>query len=694
MKSSRLAQAGLPAVIVLVITVMILPLPSSLLDLLIVANISTAILILIVSTNVKRALDFSSFPSLLLIVTLVRVGLNVSTSRSVLSKGEAGHVIETFGTFVVGGNIIVGFVIFAIITLVQFVVISNGSGRVAEVTARFTLDAMPGKQMAIDADLNAGILTDEEAKRRRAEVAEEADFYGAMDGASKFVKGDAIAGLVITLVNLVGGLIIGVLQNGMELGEAVARYSMLTVGDGLVAQVPALLISISSGLIVTRSAGAADLGSDILGQFARQGQSIRMGGAVVMLMMLVPGLPKIPFIICGAGLFFLGHTLIARDAVALDAVPEEAPEPIEPPSPQQMAIDARVEPLELDLAIDLIELVDSARGGDLLDRVGALRRKIANELGFVMPSIRTRDDVDLPEATYILRVHGVEVGRGTAPAGRVLVIGDDLDRFPGDDVIEPVFGLPARWVPEEFRVEAEVSASTVVDRSALIVTHLADVVRRNSGNLLSRTDVKALFEGVTATDPAVIEDLSTTGVTLAEVQRVLATLLDDGIAIRDLVRILEAIGERGRLTRAPDALVEAARGALGNAITAGLATDGVLHVVTIDPQLEAGLADNFEITEQGATLSLGVTLHGHLVSELHRVAAITGERGIPTVVVCAAPLRPALGRLIARAVPGVAIVSYHEVGDHRQVDVIDSIRPISLPIQNMEALNAPLAQLA
>ena len=537
MQNSRFAQMGFPAVIVLVVTVMILPLPSSVLDLLLVANISTAVLILLVSTNVRSALEFSSFPSLLLVVTLIRIGLNVSTSRAVLSRGDAGGVIRTFGSFVVGGNIVVGFVIFLIITLVQFVVISNGSGRVAEVSARFTLDAMPGKQMAIDADLNAGMLTDEQAKNRRKQVADEADFYGAMDGASKFVKGDAIAGLVITMVNLVGGLIVGVLQQGMGLGDAVATYSMLTVGDGLVAQIPALLVSISSGLIVTRAAGENDLGSDVFGQFGRQGDAIRSGGVIVTLMMLVPGMPKIPFLICGLGLITLGHQLVTRAA----AVPTE--EPVDdsidttPPSPQQLAIDARVEPLELDLAVDLIDLVDPSRGGDLLDRVGALRRKIAGELGSVMPSIRTRDDTTLPAKTYVLRIHGVEVGRGEVPPGRVLVIGDDLSRFPGDDIVEPVFGLPARWVPSEFSVEAEVAGNTVVDRSALIVTHLAELVRRSAGRLLSRSDVKELLDGVGITDAAVIEDLSAHSVGLAEVQRVLATLLDDGIPIRDLVRI-------------------------------------------------------------------------------------------------------------------------------------------------------------
>jgi flagellar biosynthesis protein FlhA len=677
-QNSRLAQAGFPAVIVLVVTVMILPLPPGLLDLLIVANISTAVLILLVSVNVRRVLDFSSFPSLLLVVTLIRIGLNVSTSRAVLSEGDAGGVIKTFGSFVVGGNIVVGFVIFLIITLVQFVVISNGSGRVAEVSARFTLDALPGKQMAIDADLNAGMLSDDEAKRRRKEVADEADFYGAMDGASKFVKGDAIAGLVITLVNLVGGLVIGVVQRGMSMGDAVATYSMLTVGDGLVAQIPALLVSISSGLIVTRSAGESDLGNDVVGQFARQGEAIRSGGVVVALMTFVPGMPKVPFLVFGIGLIVLGLHLMRRQ-VPLDepAAPSEPTGESAPPSPQQLAIDARVEPLELDIAVDLIELVDTARGGDLLDRVGALRRKIAAELGFVMPAIRTRDDVELPAATYVIRIHGVELGRGEAPPGRVLVIGDDLQRFPGHDVVEPVFGLPARWVPGEFAAEAEIAGNTVVDRAALVVTHLAELVRRRAGRLLSRTDVKALLDGVAVTDPMVMEDLSTQSISTAEIQRVLATLLDDGIPIRDLVRILEAVGERARTSRSTDSLVEAARSALGAAISTSLAADGVLGLVTLDPQFETGLAERYELTEQGAVLQLGPGLHEHAVGELQRVASNAAARGIPAVVVCAAGLRPALARFVNQTVPSIAVISYQEIGDHLQIDVIDSIRPPS-----------------
>jgi flagellar biosynthesis protein FlhA len=673
MQNSRLAQAGFPAMIVLVISVMIIPLPSVLLDLLIVANISTAVLILIMSTNVKRALDFSSFPALLLLVTLVRIALNVSTSRSILATGQAGGVIAAFGSFVVGGNLVVGIVIFVIITLVQFVVISNGAGRVAEVSARFTLDAMPGKQMAIDADLNAGILSDEEAKYRRKEVGDEADFYGAMDGASKFVKGDAIAGLVITLVNLIGGLVIGVVQGGMPIGEAVSTYSLLTVGDGLVAQIPALLVSISSGLIVTRAAGGSDLGSDVFGQFARQGPSVRNAGVVIMLMGLVPGLPKVPFLVFGMTFFMLGRRLMARSEQAeLDIAPEPEAAPA-PASPVQLAIDSRVEPLELDLAYDLIELVDAASGGDLLDRVGALRRKIAGEFGIVMPAIRTRDEPDLPSYTYVIRVHGVEVGRGTAPAGRVLVIGDDLHRYPGEDIIEPVFGLPARWVPVEFRAEAEIAGNTVVDRAALIVTHLAELVRRRAGRLLSRTDVKQLLDSVNATDPAVVEDLTGAGVGIADVQRVLASLLDEGIPIRDLVRILEAVGERARVTKLPDALNEAARQALGPAITAALASDGTLSLVTIDPRFESEMGSTFELTDQGGVLRLDIRAHEHLMSELDRAVHVTAARGLPTVVVCAAALRPALSRLVRQAAPTVAVVSYGEIGDHLAVEAVHTI---------------------
>ncbi|MFN8024308.1 MAG: flagellar biosynthesis protein FlhA [Acidimicrobiales bacterium] len=668
----------LPAAVVLVVAVMVIPLPSAVLDVLIVANLSTAILILLVSMNVKQALEFSSFPSLLLVVTLLRLGLNVATARAVLSKGHAGDVIATFGSVVVGGSLVVGLVIFLILTLVQFVVISNGSGRVAEVTARFTLDAMPGKQMAIDADLSAGIIGEDEARRRRKEVGDEADFYGAMDGASKFVKGDAIAGLVITMVNLVGGFIIGVVQMGMPVGDAISTFSLLTVGDGLVSQIPALLVSISAGLIVTRAAGGSDLGSDVFAQFRRQRPAMRAAGIVVLLMAIVPGLPKIPFVLLGATLLFVASRLPDEQQLALEQLPAlpagaSAVEAPPPQSPQQLAVDARVEPLELNIAFDLIPLVDNSSGGDLLDRVGALRRKIASELGFVMPSIRTRDAADLPAGTYVIKVHGVEVGRGIAPNGRVLVIGDSFDTLPGDDVKEPVFGLAARWVPSEFQAQAEIFGNTVVDRSTLIVTHLAEIVRRKAGRLLGRTDVKTLVDGVRATDPQVVDDLVTIGVTTAEVQRVLAGLLDDGVPIRDLVRILEAVGDRARTMRTVEAMIEAARHELGPAITSSLAADGRLTAVTMSAVSENRLVQGLRVADGVSQLELLPDEADTLIRQLTELANIAASRGITPVLVCSAPLRAALARLVRATVPSVAVVSYTEIGDHLQIDVIANV---------------------
>ena len=673
MEKSRLGQVMLPGAVVLVVAVMVIPLPASVLDILLVANLSTSILILLVSMNVKRALDFSSFPSLLLVVTLLRLGLNVATSRAVLSNGHAGEVIATFGSIVVGGSLVVGMVIFLILTLVQFVVISNGSGRVAEVTARFTLDAMPGKQMAIDADLSAGAITDEQARIRRKEVGDEADFYGAMDGASKFVKGDAIAGLVITMVNLIGGFLIGVVQMGMPVGEAITTFSLLTIGDGLVSQIPALLVSISAGLIVTRAAGGADLGSDVFAQFRRQRSAMRAAGVVILLMGLIPGLPKLPFLLIGATMLFVANRLPRETELALEDLPVVAMEEAPPVSPQQLAVDARIEPLELNIAFDLIALVDGGSGGDLLDRVGALRRKIASELGFVMPSIRTRDAADLPSGTYVIRVHGVEVGRGTAPAGRVLVIGDAFDSLPGDDVREPVFGLAARWVPAEYHAQAEIYGNTVVDRSTLIVTHLAEIVRRRAGKLLGRTDVKVLVDGVRATDPQVVDDLNTLGVTVGEIQRVLAGLLDDGVPIRDLVRILEAVSDRARTSRTVESMVEAARAELGPAITSGLAVDGRMTAVTLSATTESRLAAGIRANDGASQLELAPDDADTLIRTLTELVGATAGRGVSPVLVCSAVLRSALGRLIRATVPGMAVVSYAEIGDHLQVDVIANV---------------------
>jgi flagellar biosynthesis protein FlhA len=681
-RGAKTAEIGVALAVVFIIALLVVPLPAFVLDLCLSLSIGISLVVLLVALYTTDPLEFSSFPALILLLTLFRLALNVSSTRLILSEGKAGEVIQAFGEFVVGGNYAVGVVLFLILVGINFIVITKGAGRVAEVAARFTLDAMPGKQMAIDADLSAGLIDEATARKRRSEITQQADFYGAMDGASKFVKGDAIAGLVITFVNLIGGFLIGVVQHGMSVTDAIQQYSLLTIGDGLVSQIPALLVSISAGLIVTRAAGGADLGSDVFAQFRKQRSALRAAGIVVLAMAVIPGLPKLPFLLVGITLVLVANRLPVIDD-SLPTRPLLEPEvEAAPPSPQQMAVDARVDPLELSISFDLISLVDSASGGDLLDRVGALRRKLAGELGFVMPSIRTRDSAELPTSTYVIRVHGVEVGRGTAPANRVMVIGDVLDGLPGEEVREPVFGLNARWVPIEYQVQAEIMGNTVVDRSTLIVTHLAEVVRRRAGRLLSRSDVKALIDGVRASDPQVVEDLLTVGVTTGEVQRVLGALLDDGIAIRDLVRILEAIGDRARSVRTLEAMVEAARNELGPAITGALAHDNRLSVVTLAPTTENRMLSSLRSHDGQTQVELRPDQADVLIRDLNQLVASHAHRGATPVLVCSAPLRPALSRLVRPSVPSVAVVAYGELGDHLSIDVIANIDLDMSPMNN------------
>jgi flagellar biosynthesis protein FlhA len=674
MKRNRAGQVGFPAAVLLVVTMLVVPLPAPVLDLLLAANLTLAVMILLASMNVERPLDFSAFPSLLLVATLFRLGLNVSSTRLILAHGDAGSVIHAFGSFVIAGSVTIGLVIFLILVVIQFVVITNGATRVAEVAARFTLDAMPGKQMAIDADLNAGLIDEDEARRRREEIAAESDFYGAMDGSSKFVKGDAIATIVITGINLVGGLVVGVVQRGLSLGEAVSTYSLLTVGDGLVSQIPALLISVASGIIITRSAGTQDLGTDVMTQFARQHRTMRLAGIAVCTLALIPGLPKVPFLVVGGGMFLLGRRV--QNLPVPEPEPEELVLPTGPgpDDPDEIVRAVRVEPLGLELSVDLVDLVEPSSGGDLLDRVRALRRKLAGEMGFVIPTVRTRDSLDLPPTTYAILVHGVEVARGTLPAGRVLVIADDLSSLPGTDDREPVFGLPAKWVPIERRREAEAIGATIVDRSAVVTTHLAEIVRRNAGVLLGRQDVKSLLEIVRETAPAVVEDLNAIQVSNAEVQRVLQSLLDEGVAIRDLVRILEAIGERARQTRDPEALVGAARNALGPAISGALAVDGYLPVVTIGPLLEAAMHDALRPGDGGTVLALPPELAQEVTERLSAEVDRIRDDGTEPALVCGAPVRAALRRLVVSAlVNPPAVVAYTELGAHLRIEPVGSV---------------------
>ncbi|MFC5381522.1 flagellar biosynthesis protein FlhA [Aquipuribacter nitratireducens] len=671
MSASGIGRYALPVGVVGIVLLLVVPLPPALLDGLIVLSIAISVLVLLTAMYVERPLDFSIFPALLLVITLFRLGLNVASTRLVLLDGYAGDVIGAFGEFVIGGSLVVGLVIFLILTVIQFAVITNGATRVAEVGARFTLDALPGKQMAIDADLNAGLIDEDTARTRRAEVTAEADFYGAMDGASKFVKGDAIAAIIITIINLLGGFGVGVAQKGMGWGDALSTYSLLTVGDGLVSQIPALLTSVATGLIVTRATSQGDMGSDAASQLLRSTRALTIGGAAIAGLAVVPGLPKLPFLLVGGAMLALA--VRARRAGSDEDEPGDDLEPAPVDPTQQLVEDMSVDPLEVVLASDLVDLVDAGAGGDLLDRVRALRRKVALEIGLVLPPVRTRDSLDLPPGSYSVVVSGVEVGRGQAPAGKVLALGDMLDGLPGVTTVEPVFGLPGKWLPVEARHQAELAGATVVDRGSVLITHLGEVVRANASRLLSREDVKGLVESVRRQHPVVVEELVPSQLSLGEVQRVLRGLLDERVPVRDLVSIFEALSLRARVSSDVDGLVEAARAGLGPAVADAFTRDGVLRVLTLDPLLEHELAEHVRPGEDGPVVQLEPGTLGRVLDALTAAVQRVDALGVEYVLVCAPGLRSALRRLVQAAVPTLAVLSYTEAGQAPRVEAVGTV---------------------
>ncbi|WP_425560213.1 flagellar biosynthesis protein FlhA [Kineococcus glutinatus] len=667
----------MPIGVVGIVLLLVVPLPAVLLDILIATNITASLVALLICMFVKRALDFSVFPSLILVLTLFRLGLNVAATRLVLSDGYAGKVIEAFGHFVISGSLVIGLVVFLILIVIQFVVITKGAERVAEVGARFTLDAMPGKQMAIDADLNAGLIDEAEARQRRADVAAEADFYGAMDGGSKFVKGDSIAAIIITLINLIGGFTIGMVQQGLAPAESINKFALLSIGDGLVSQVPALLLSVATGLIVTRSTSNGDLGSEAIKQLSQQKMALQIAGGAAIVLALIPHMPKLPFFVVGTLAFVAASRIAKRDA-KLAAAEAVAPVPVGPvvDATEALVEEMRVDPLELVLAPDLVDLVDTAGGGDLLDRVRALRRKVALELGVVLPPVRTRDSLDLPVSTYAVRISGVEVGRGMAPPGQVLALGDNLDGLPGRATIEPVFGLQSKWIPSELRGQAQLTGATVVDRASVLITHLGEIVRSNAPRLLGREDVRSLVDTLKRTHPAVVDELTPAVLSLGEVQRVLQALLDESVPIRDLARIFEALSLRAKQGSDLDGLVEASRGALGPAVAGVHEQDGVLRVITLDPMLEHSLAESLRPGEHGMNLALEAATVDHLVTETTSCLERAEQAGLQAVLVCAPSLRSPLRRLIKVALPRLHVLSYHEVSTHARIETIGSVRHV------------------
>ena len=677
-KSSRMAQIGVPLLLVGVIITMVVPLPAVLLDIFLAANISLAVVILLTAMLSTRTLDFSVFPALLLVTTLVRLALNISSTRLILLDGEAGKVIEAFGHVVIGGSLVVGLVIFLILVVIQFVVITAGAGRVAEVAARFTLDAMPGKQMAIDADLNAGLITDTEAKQRRQEISREADFFGAMDGANKFVKGDAIAGIVIVLVNLIGGFTIGVAQNGMSMGDAMSRYALLSVGDGLVSQVPALLIAVAAGIVVTRVQSDEDggLGADVSRQLLHSRRALRIAAAAIAMLGLMPGLPMIPFLAI-AGLLMLAASRKpdadpAAEEAAAQAAAQAAAE-ADPDSPESLLDQVRVEALELELAPDLLDLLDTGRGGSLMDRVRALRKRVAGDLGVVVPPIRTRDSVMLPHSTYVIHVHGIEAARGEAPPGCALVLGDAGAHLPGRQTVDPVFGLPARWVQSEMAELLADEGATVIDRASVIVTHLSEVIRTHAPDLLTRQDVQVLVDAVKQISPVVAAEVGADGLTLAEVQRVLRDLLAEGVSVRDLTRILEAVTARSRDSRTAEVLVEAARSVLGPTISSSAAVGGRLAALTFEPLLEQSLLEAVRPGESGSWLALDPMRTEALLDSMGHAVREAEEMGHRPVIVCSGQLRPAVRRLVASGRPDLKVLAYSELSRTLTVEPVGVI---------------------
>jgi len=674
-KYTDLIAAG---VVVLVVVMLIIPLPPMLLDLLITLNISCALAIVVTTLYVKKALEFSVFPTLLLITTLFRLAINISVTRLILLHGDAGHVVEAFGKFVIGGNIVVGLVVFLILIVIQFVVVTNGAGRVAEVGARFTLDAMPGKQMAIDADLNAGQITEDEARKRRAEISEEADFYGAMDGASKFVKGDAMAAVLITAINLIGGVVIGVFMQHRPFGEAIQHFSLLSVGDGLAAQIPALLISVATGIIVTRAAGSEDLGSQVVRQIGAQQRAPMVAGVVICFFALIPGLPKIPFLVIG-GLFILAGRALAKTATATEAAEVEriaaaAALPAVPTSPRDQVQDAlSLDPLELCIGFGLVPLVDGSAGGSLLQRVSAVRRQIAAEVGTIIPSVRIHDEIGLQSHEYSVKVRGTEVARGQIMAGHQLALdpGDAFGNLAGIPTQDPAYGMAAVWITDAQRAEAEALGYTVVDAESVVVTHLTETIRRHTADLLTRQDVRTLLDSLKEHNAAVVDEVVPDLLSVGELQRVLQALLREGVSIRDLGAIVEASGDRARVTRDPELLAEYARQALGRTIVSPyLDAERTLRAITLDPHLEQEVSDAIAQTPDGEYLAMDPTRAQALVHQLSNHVEQAVTRGRRPVLICSSRVRRHLRRLCEQALPQLSVCAYNEIAPGIGVETI------------------------
>ncbi|MCK6594906.1 MAG: flagellar biosynthesis protein FlhA [Bacteriovoracaceae bacterium] len=668
--------------LMIILVVFIVPIPPLLLDLLLAFSLAFSVIILLVTVYTKRPLDFSTFPSVLLVSTLYRLALNVASTRNILVHGAAdgtaaaGHVIKAFGEFVVEGNFVVGIIIFIILVIINFMVITKGAGRVAEVAARFTLDAMPGKQMAIDADLNAGLIDDKEARKRRKEVAEEADFYGSMDGASKFVRGDAIAGILITAINVIGGIIIGVAQAGMDAATAAETFTLLTVGDGLVTQVPALIISTAAGILVTRNASDDALGEQVQKQFKVHPKAIYVSAAVLVFFGLIPGLPKLPFFAMGGMLGYLAHRMEQSNAKAEIEEKQKSVE-VKKTSPQNLEELLNMELVELEVGYGLVHLVDTEQNGDLLERITHMRKLFALDWGVIIPSVKIKDNLELKPGGYSVKIKGIQVAKGELMSDYFLAMdpGTVIEKIDGVETTEPVFGLKAVWISEDQKEDAGYNGYTVVDCSTIVATHLTEILKSNLHELFGRQELVRVLDNFKEINPKLVGDLVPDILNLGIILKVMKNLLREGVSVRDLRTILETLAEYGSTIKDADALTEMSRQSLFRTITEKIKSDqGDIPLFTLDRNIEEQIAQNIIQTDQGQQLSLDPKVTQIILASLNEKIEEATSLGEKMVVLCSPVIRSHFKRLTEKFIPNLVVVSHNELSPEANIRSLGTVR--------------------
>jgi flagellar biosynthesis protein FlhA len=680
---SKNPDIGMAIGLVLIVGLLVIPLPGLLLDIMLALSIALSVLILMTSVYITSPLDISSFPTILLVTTLFRLGLNVATSRLILSEGHAGDVIQAFGSFVIGGNYVVGIIMFTILIVINFVVIIKGSTRIAEVAARFTLDALPGKQMSIDADLNAGFIDEQEARRRRENLTRESEFYGAMDGSAKFVKGDAVAGIIITAVNIIGGFAVGVAQRNMEITDALSTYTILTIGDGLVSQIPALLVSVAAGLVVTRSASGQKLEEELGVQFGKQPRAMGVVSGTLIALAFVPGFPAVPFLLLAASTggiaYFRTKVLERKEQERLVTEMEDA-QVQQKPQEQPVEELLRIDPVEVELGYGLIALVDENQGGDVFKRISNIRRQLATELGIILPPVRVRDDLKIEPEEYVIKIRGNEITRSKLYPGLLLAMnpGSADGELEGIKVTEPVFGLPAVWIPQQERENAEFNGFTVVEAATVLATHLTELLRRHADKLLTRQDVKQLIENQKKDYPALVDEITPDILPTGLIQKVIQNLLKENIPVRDLPLILEALLEYAKVTKNVDVLTEYVRHSLSETIKKLYQDNqGIVHAIGVDPRLEQMMTSVLQSNSTAVTsptLGLSPDIVRTVQNSLYSAVDEITLAGYNPLVICAAQIRPYLSRMLRTAFPLVNVVSFTELPSDTDIEIISSIK--------------------